>query len=205
MRVATVSGIITLTQALALWKRARRDRWGLGWVPELAMEQWKGPAHWTARAEMATVPFTSARLSICDPSGVLDGCSSRAFVTPLTCVRGISPPFGRALVPPPHSLRPAARSLTLKAAQLANVPCTSEPRASNPFALDNDNVVDTTTSRERNVGLTNRVIAGMLLHQVRGTAHPPLPPCKFCFTTSFLFTPAAPAPHARRTTALKRP
>lgn len=28
VRVATVSGIITLTQALALWKRARRDRWG---------------------------------------------------------------------------------------------------------------------------------------------------------------------------------
>ncbi|EFJ46305.1 hypothetical protein VOLCADRAFT_93448 [Volvox carteri f. nagariensis] len=59
------------------------------------------------------------------------------------------------------------RALTLKAAQLANTPCNSAPTASNTFKLDNQNEVDTTTSRERNVGLTNRVISGLLLHQTR--------------------------------------
>lgn len=88
-------------------------------------------------------------------------------------------PPSAALHAHPLPFPPAARSLTLKAAQLANVPCTSEPRASNPFGLDNGNVVDTTTSRERNVGLTNRVIAGMLLHQVRGAEDPPRPPAQY--------------------------
>ncbi|KAG2493793.1 hypothetical protein HYH03_008013 [Edaphochlamys debaryana] len=59
------------------------------------------------------------------------------------------------------------RALTYKAAKLANVPCNSDPTASFGFALDNNNTVDTSTSRERNVGLTNRVIAGLLLHQTR--------------------------------------
>ncbi|GLC33126.1 hypothetical protein PLESTB_000367500 [Pleodorina starrii] len=59
------------------------------------------------------------------------------------------------------------RALTLKAAQLANLPCNSDPTAANAFKLDNNNTVDTTTSRERNVGLTNRVISGLLLHQTR--------------------------------------
>ncbi|GFR50551.1 hypothetical protein Agub_g12825 [Astrephomene gubernaculifera] len=84
IKTATYQSIITLTQALALWKRARRDR-----------------------------------------------------------------------------------ALTLKAAKLANIPCTSDPTSPNYFTLDNGNEVDTTTSRERNVGLTNRVIAGLLLHQTR--------------------------------------
>ncbi|KXZ51016.1 hypothetical protein GPECTOR_14g257 [Gonium pectorale] len=59
------------------------------------------------------------------------------------------------------------RALTLKAAKLANIPCTSDPVATNYFSLDNGNAIDTATSRERNVGLTNRVIAGLLLHQTR--------------------------------------
>ncbi|GIL76287.1 hypothetical protein Vretimale_5865 [Volvox reticuliferus] len=59
------------------------------------------------------------------------------------------------------------RALTLKAAMLANLPCESNPVAPNTFKLDNHNVVDDKTSRERNVGLTNRVIAGLLLHQTR--------------------------------------
>ncbi|PNW70325.1 hypothetical protein CHLRE_17g715300v5 [Chlamydomonas reinhardtii] len=84
IKTATYQSIITLTQALALWKRARRDK-----------------------------------------------------------------------------------ALTLKAAKLANVPCTSDPVSTNTFTLDNGNIVDTTTSRERNVGLTNRVIGGLLLHQTR--------------------------------------
>ncbi|GIL44962.1 hypothetical protein Vafri_2402 [Volvox africanus] len=59
------------------------------------------------------------------------------------------------------------RALTLKAAMLANLPCDSNPVAPNTFKLDNKNNVDDNTSRERNVGLTNRVIAGLLLHQTR--------------------------------------
>ncbi|GLI64894.1 hypothetical protein VaNZ11_008286 [Volvox africanus] len=59
------------------------------------------------------------------------------------------------------------RALTLKAAMLANLPCNSNPVAPNAFTLDNKNNVDDNTSRERNVGLTNRVIAGLLLHQTR--------------------------------------
>lgn len=84
IKTATYQGIISLTQALALWKRARRDR-----------------------------------------------------------------------------------ALTLKAAKLANVPCVSTPSTDNNFVLDNGNIVDTSTARERNIGLTNRVISGMLLHQWR--------------------------------------
>uniref|UniRef100_A0A7S0NBN4 Polycystin cation channel PKD1/PKD2 domain-containing protein n=1 Tax=Chlamydomonas leiostraca TaxID=1034604 RepID=A0A7S0NBN4_9CHLO len=84
IKTATYQGIISLTQALALWKRARRDR-----------------------------------------------------------------------------------ALTLKAAQLANIPCTMLPTSDNVFTLDNGNFVDNTTARERNIGLTNRVISGMLLHQFR--------------------------------------
>ncbi|PNH05688.1 hypothetical protein TSOC_008032 [Tetrabaena socialis] len=59
------------------------------------------------------------------------------------------------------------KALTLKAAKLANIPCNSDPSAANTFVLDNGNSVDTSTARERNVGLTNRVIAGLLLHQTR--------------------------------------
>ncbi len=58
------------------------------------------------------------------------------------------------------------RALTIKAAKLANSPCTSLPSADNYFNLDNNNDVDTKTARERNIGLTNRVLQGMLLHQV---------------------------------------
>ncbi len=84
IKTATYSGVISLTQALALWKRARRER-----------------------------------------------------------------------------------ALTIKAAKLANVPCNSLPSRDNIFLLDNGNSVDNTTSRERNIGLTNRAIQGLLLHQVR--------------------------------------
>ncbi len=58
------------------------------------------------------------------------------------------------------------RALTIKAAKLANSPCNSLPSADNFFNLDNGNSVDTSTARERNIGLTNRVLQGMLLHQV---------------------------------------
>lgn len=58
------------------------------------------------------------------------------------------------------------KALTEKAAKLANIPCINVPTADNLFTLDNGNIVDTSTARERNIGLTNRVIGGMLLHQV---------------------------------------
>lgn len=35
------------------------------------------------------------------------------------------------------------------------------------MALDNGYTIDKKQPRERNVGLTNRVISGVLLHQVR--------------------------------------
>uniref|UniRef100_A0A6S8IGD5 Polycystin cation channel PKD1/PKD2 domain-containing protein n=1 Tax=Dunaliella tertiolecta TaxID=3047 RepID=A0A6S8IGD5_DUNTE len=41
------------------------------------------------------------------------------------------------------------------------------PTADNVFEMDNGNKLKESVPRERNVGLTNRVIAGMLLHQVR--------------------------------------
>jgi hypothetical protein len=85
IKTATFSGVITLTQALSLWKRARRDR-----------------------------------------------------------------------------------AMTLRAAALANQPCSPSLAAQYGFALDNGNVVDTSTARERTVGLSNRVLGGMLLHQVCG-------------------------------------
>ena len=74
--------------------------------------------------------------------------------------------LARPAPPRPH------RALTIKASKLANIPCSSDPKVDNEFLLDNGNIVDTTTSRERNVGLTNRVIAGMLLHQVCKWAGP---------------------------------
>jgi len=84
IKTATYQNVITLTQALALWKRARRDR-----------------------------------------------------------------------------------ALMDKAAKLATFPCTTKPTVLNNFTLDNGNAVVITTPRERNVGLTNRVISGMLLHSFR--------------------------------------
>ncbi len=64
-------------------------------------------------------------------------------------------------------LAPPRSSRTLKAVKLANIPCTAATSVDHTFVLDNGNSVNTNTSRERNVGLTNRVIAGLLLHQVR--------------------------------------
>ncbi|KAL6749264.1 hypothetical protein V8C86DRAFT_2852326 [Haematococcus lacustris] len=84
IKVATYQGIISVTQALSLWKRARRDR-----------------------------------------------------------------------------------ALTFKTAKLANIPCNSLPKADYLFQLENGNIVDNTTARERYIGLTNRVISGLLLHQYR--------------------------------------
>lgn len=65
------------------------------------------------------------------------------------------------------SLVLSCRLLTFKAATLANIPCNTAPYADNDFKLDNGNIVDNSTARERNVGLTNRVIGGLLLHQTR--------------------------------------
>ncbi|MEW5311378.1 MAG: hypothetical protein WDW38_003099 [Sanguina aurantia] len=59
------------------------------------------------------------------------------------------------------------KTVTLKAALLANVPCTSQPLVDNTFSLNNGNAVDVTAARDRTLGLTNRVIGGMLLHQTR--------------------------------------
>lgn len=84
IRTATKTGIITLTQALQLWKRARRDR-----------------------------------------------------------------------------------AFTEKFTRLSNIPCTSFPSVSYQFDLDNGNLGNGTEARERNIGLTNRVIGGLLLHQWR--------------------------------------
>jgi len=39
------------------------------------------------------------------------------------------------------------------------------------FRLDNENPTQEDRARERYVGLTNRIISGMLIHQVRGVVH----------------------------------
>ncbi|KAF5834587.1 hypothetical protein DUNSADRAFT_8712 [Dunaliella salina] len=51
--------------------------------------------------------------------------------------------------------------------KLANEAVNKLPTADNIFELDNGNKLKENVPRERNVGLTNRVIAGLLLHQVR--------------------------------------
>ncbi|KAG2499695.1 hypothetical protein HYH03_002630 [Edaphochlamys debaryana] len=84
IRVATTGGVLTLQQALVLWKRARRDK-----------------------------------------------------------------------------------ALVTKATKLSNLPCNSQPTASNSFTLVDGTGNQTSAARYRYVGLTNRVVGGMLLHQVR--------------------------------------
>lgn len=59
------------------------------------------------------------------------------------------------------------QALTLKAATLATTPCQSTPVVHNNYTLDNGKDKTEETARERNIGLTNRVVSGMLLHTVR--------------------------------------
>lgn len=59
------------------------------------------------------------------------------------------------------------QALTLKAATLATTTCQNDPVVHNNYTLDNGKDKPEETARERNIGLTNRVVAGMLLHQVR--------------------------------------
>lgn len=59
------------------------------------------------------------------------------------------------------------QAVTFKAATLATTPCQNSPVIHNNYTLDNGRDQPQTTARERNIGLTNRVIGGMLLHQVR--------------------------------------
>ncbi len=56
-----------------------------------------------------------------------------------------------------------------KTAVLSNSPCTSATTASHEFEVLNYNDTTPDTARERSLGLTNRVIAGMLLHSTRST------------------------------------
>ena len=56
-----------------------------------------------------------------------------------------------------------------KTAVLSNSPCTSASTASHVFEVLNYNDTLPDTARERSLGLTNRVIAGMLLHSTRST------------------------------------
>lgn len=55
----------------------------------------------------------------------------------------------------------------LKEASLANTPCSTERVISHSFTIDNYEEVQEKTARERLIGLTNRVVAGMLLQTVR--------------------------------------
>lgn len=55
----------------------------------------------------------------------------------------------------------------LKQAVLSNTPCSTERVTQNEFTINNYNETVQNTARERLIGLTNRVVAGMLLHTVR--------------------------------------
>jgi hypothetical protein len=59
------------------------------------------------------------------------------------------------------------QALTLKAATLATTPCQNDPVIHHNYTLDNGRTQPPEAARERNIGLTNRVVGGMLLHQVR--------------------------------------
>ncbi|GMH41042.1 hypothetical protein BSKO_08952 [Bryopsis sp. KO-2023] len=59
------------------------------------------------------------------------------------------------------------RLLAERKAELANRRCTSQMVVHQDFEVDNYEEEDIQTSRERHIGLTNRVIAGLLLHTSR--------------------------------------
>lgn len=61
-----------------------------------------------------------------------------------------------------------SKAESTKDATLANTPCTTT-EDDNKFTVANYNDTVTDSARERYLGLTNRVIAGMLLHTTRTT------------------------------------
>jgi hypothetical protein len=193
IKTATYREIITLTQALALWTRARRDRCGASWGgrggglpvwspgPPVAAGSGQAPRvpeHLSAGvvgprvSELAALrrltedmKYGSNRVMPCEWIAHRRGEGGGFGALAVGCLRRVCVcALARS---PARSLGPLSRrALTLKQATLANLPCTSNATADNTFLLENNNTMDTTTSRERNVGLTNRVIAGLLLHQV---------------------------------------
>ena len=59
------------------------------------------------------------------------------------------------------------RALASKISLLANVPCSTAPTSGHAFELDNGNGAQLGTSRERSIGLSNRVVGGLLLSSWR--------------------------------------
>ena len=51
------------------------------------------------------------------------------------------------------------RALATKATLLANIPCSSAPTVAQSFLLDNGNIEELGTARERSIGLSNRTAA----------------------------------------------
>lgn len=62
------------------------------------------------------------------------------------------------------------RALATKVTLLANIPCSSAPTVAQSFKLDNGNIEVLGTARERSIGLSNRVVGGMLVTTWRSKA-----------------------------------
>jgi hypothetical protein len=58
------------------------------------------------------------------------------------------------------------RAVSNKIAKLAGSPCSYEPAAVH-FSLNNSNSVEDNTTRDRTLGMNNRVLAGLMLHTWR--------------------------------------
>ena len=127
----------------------------IGLVLELSL-----PADYYALLRAAT-----HRLPSCSPASSHIACLEYARMQVALQQGTISTSQARLLF---RSARQTSLSAN-KTAVLSNSPCTSATTASHEFVVLNYNDTIPDTARERSLGLTNRVIAGMLLHSTRST------------------------------------